>query len=478
MGSDSFISGSGPAPDPRPLGDPAEAPNAQLQLGARIRRLRKERGLSQRVLAGDDLSPSYVSLLESGQRNPTDDVLRILADRLQTTPAELTGNSELATPASVETQLELRWARIALYNGDATDALAPLRRLLDNEELGPVERSEAQLLLATAHELNGQLFEAVDLLEQVGPRLTEDAERWTAAQTQLCRCYKEIGDLDRAIDVGEAVNRRLGDQELTDSAAVLATTLGGAYYERGDLARAAHVLSRVLQQTERLGSHRARGGALWNSSLVAAAENRLNEALMLAERALAILGESDNTRNLARLKVAYAWLQLETGGDDVEATRRLLLHAQIDLQVEGSAVDLAACLTELARCDLLIGDFEAARRTATSAIDLLRHAPTIEGARAHAILGQGLILSGDVGHGAAAMRAAAFQLQDMAARREAARVWRDLAELAAHAGETTLATEAMEAAAAALGIVPRSVRALLRRHDASNEEQEADSSRH
>ncbi len=39
-------------------------------LGQRLRALRVERGLSQAELAGDLVSPSYVSLIEADRRSP------------------------------------------------------------------------------------------------------------------------------------------------------------------------------------------------------------------------------------------------------------------------------------------------------------------------------------------------------------------------------------------------------------------------
>ena len=52
------------------------------EFGERLRQLRRAAGLSQTQLAGEDLSPSYVSLLETGKRQPSPDVVQTLALRL------------------------------------------------------------------------------------------------------------------------------------------------------------------------------------------------------------------------------------------------------------------------------------------------------------------------------------------------------------------------------------------------------------
>ncbi|MBK7623639.1 MAG: helix-turn-helix transcriptional regulator [Kineosporiaceae bacterium] len=56
--------------------------NDQREFASRLQRLRREAGLTQTQLAGDELSPSYVSLLESGKRLPSRDVVELLAKRL------------------------------------------------------------------------------------------------------------------------------------------------------------------------------------------------------------------------------------------------------------------------------------------------------------------------------------------------------------------------------------------------------------
>jgi len=52
-------------------------------IGTRIRRLRLDRGLSQRELSGPGVSYAYVSRIEAGQREPSLKALRILARKLR-----------------------------------------------------------------------------------------------------------------------------------------------------------------------------------------------------------------------------------------------------------------------------------------------------------------------------------------------------------------------------------------------------------
>lgn len=60
--------------------------------GSNVRRWRKLRGLSQETLAERaQLHPTYVSGVESGNRNPTIKVVGRIADALDVEPGELFG---------------------------------------------------------------------------------------------------------------------------------------------------------------------------------------------------------------------------------------------------------------------------------------------------------------------------------------------------------------------------------------------------
>ena len=97
-------------------------------LGERLRQRRLAAGLSQGALAGPDLSPSYVSLLEAGKRTPTVEVIASLAERLGCSVLYLL---EGVDPAQHEkSRLTVEYAELAIRNGEASDALSELDTLL------------------------------------------------------------------------------------------------------------------------------------------------------------------------------------------------------------------------------------------------------------------------------------------------------------------------------------------------------------
>src|SRR5438034_51517 len=82
-------------------------------IGERLKRLRIERGLSQRALAERGVSNAYISRLEIGDRSASMKALRILARKLGVTPEYLeTGNDrppvELRAIKLGEAELMLR----------------------------------------------------------------------------------------------------------------------------------------------------------------------------------------------------------------------------------------------------------------------------------------------------------------------------------------------------------------------------------
>src|SRR4051794_39019566 len=64
-------------------------------IGERLRRLRQDRGLSQRELASQGVSYAYISRIEAGARRPSVKALRQLARKLNVSPEYLETGSDL-----------------------------------------------------------------------------------------------------------------------------------------------------------------------------------------------------------------------------------------------------------------------------------------------------------------------------------------------------------------------------------------------
>ena len=83
-------------------------------VGDRLRRLRRERGLSQRDLSAPGITYAYISRIEAGARTPSVKALRMLAQKLGVTPEYLETGSDLAAAELRELRLAEQELRLRL----------------------------------------------------------------------------------------------------------------------------------------------------------------------------------------------------------------------------------------------------------------------------------------------------------------------------------------------------------------------------
>jgi tetratricopeptide (TPR) repeat protein len=403
-------------------------PSAET-FGQRLRRLRLAAGLSQIELAGDQLHPSYVSLLESGKRTPTTDVVAVLAARLRTTPDYLLDGERASVSARVS--LAATYAELALRNGEAPDALDQAEQALGEDQLRADLRTRLRTIRAQALEGVGRLREAAQEFEA----LADDAAvsgRWSdhlERMVDLSRCYQDAGDVTYALELGVRTLARVGELGLggSDMHARLAATVVGGYYLRDDLTKAAAVAEQALAELDR-GSPRARGSILWNASLVAQADGRIEDALPLAEQALALFADGDDARAIARLRVAYGWLLLRDSPPRPEQARSVLSQALESLHDVGSAADLSSCERELAVAALQLGEAEEALDHVERATRALGDEPTLAHADTQLIRGRVLLALRRRAQAVKEYRRAGATLGSLDLSRQAASAWRELAD--------------------------------------------------
>ncbi|MFJ9541230.1 helix-turn-helix domain-containing protein [Streptomyces sp. NPDC101225] len=409
------------------------------EVGARIRRLRRAAGMSQAELAGDDLSASYISLLEAGKRAPSADVFAQLARRLGCDPSDLTG-----APAEIsvnESQVELNYAEMALNNGDPDTAFEAYRTL--QEKVSFADRPEvwykAEYGMARSLEHGGRLEEAVARFEALHTASLDRPDLMPRLPTviALCRCYRELGDLSHAIEVAEATLAELEKLQLgpTVIGIELLSTLVGVYMERGDMHRAAYLATQAIEQAGTVTDSRALGAAYWNASVVMHRNGNTADALTLIEKALAIYAEGEDQRALARLRNAYAMLLLQSETAQPEVARDVLDQSLTSLREVGSSVDVAYCLSALAQVELRLGNAEAAIGHAERALELLGSDHRLQSARNHLVLAAARLVLGDRESAQDAYERGALMLEASEANRQAAFAWAELAEILKLCGE-------------------------------------------
>jgi tetratricopeptide (TPR) repeat protein len=212
---------------------------------------------------------------------------------------------------------------------------------------------------------------------------------------------------------------------------------------------------KAIVKAESLDSSVARASAYWNASVFEADRGSVSNAVPLAERALTLLSEGQDTRNLARLRNTLGRMQLDLNPPDVDEARRHLEKAAEELAwSSASPSELASNELARARADYLVGNLSSAAEACTSVLENIQDEPLI-GAEASQLLGQVIAASGDMGGAMRAYRRAVFLLTGIGADRDAAQLWFELASLFEQAGDITASRDAYRSAAAASGLRPR-----------------------
>ncbi len=432
----------------------------RAQLGERIRTARLRAGLTQTQVAGDAVSVGYVSRIESGQRRPDTGLLVGIADRLAVTVDELLLG--VAPDRIAELRLQLDHAELALATGSPDQALEIVSRILADpavEELTDLRRSTCYLR-ASALEATGDLQEAILALEDLAETSPPDLA-WIDGLAALSRCYRESGELGRAIEVGTQGTRHVEELELdgVDEAIRLTLTLAAAYYEQGDAAYAARLCRRGIERAEAIASPVAKAMAYWNSSVIESMRGNAAAALPMTRRALAVIEATDDARNIARLRTQLGILQLRLDPPEPEEALDLLTHAADDLAFTGAGpADLADNRIAQARARFLLGDTDGARRQATETATGVRSGMPLLAADAFALLGQIAVHEDALDTARSHFQEAVLLLSGVGADRAAAQLWFELAGLFESVDEPASALDAYRRAAAATGLMAPSSR--------------------
>lgn len=423
-------------------------------LGQRIRAARIRAGMTQAELADVDATPAYLSRIEGGQRRPAPDLLDKLAERLGTESRELLEG--VSRDQKNEWAVGLDHAELELLSGNADAALHGIQTLLDAGIDDAELASRAARLHALALESLGRLDEAIEEMERLADRSPGDAW-WIKVMTALCRCYREAGDVNRAVEVGERALNWVDDLGLggLEEAVALTLTLAAAFFERGDAHSALRVCHRALDEADRIGSVIGRAGAYWNASVIASRRGDTDSAMALARKALALMELGQDNRNLARLRTQLGILYLRLDPPAPDEALDALRTADRELASTGaSVIDVASNHLAQARAELLQGDTAGALdRACDVQAQSQGVAPLIE-AEALALLGQLAYGAGDSARARTCYDDAVRILAAIDADGASAHLWFELGSLLAEAGAAEEAGDAYRRAAVSAGVRP------------------------
>ncbi|WP_158220946.1 helix-turn-helix transcriptional regulator [Kineosporia sp. R_H_3] len=396
----------------------------------RLRRLRQAANLSQVQLAGEDLSPSYISLLESGKRQPSDDVAALLAERLGCAVEDLL--TPIGEERRKQAQLSIELAKLSLLDGRPDEARERLEALLAEEGLDRALRDDAVWELTEAYEKVIDIDRAIASLLPVYERALAGATHLPlpSVAIYLSHLYQAAGDMNAAIRVGEGAVRLLNDKRETTTREYfrLVATLSAAYFGVGDSHLAKAYLDEAMQIAQRFADPQGEAALAWNAAVNAESLGRLDEALLLSRKALSILTEhAGGHLDVARLRWTAAYLTLQHDPSQVAEARRLLDLVEPDLPRFGP-VEAAMTRATLATVHLLEGSPRAAEDLAREALVALAAYPGGEQARTHLVLGDAIAAQGRLDEALERYVAAVDSLDALPATRETAALWRETAD--------------------------------------------------
>lgn len=427
----------------------AREPEGQAEsIGQRLRRLRHERGLSQRELASPGVSYAYISRIEAGARRPSVKALRMLAKKLGVSADYLETGSEIRDIEARElriadAELELRLAE------KPAEAARKLDQLRDEALTAgdSVAAARANVALGLAAAAAGQNVEAIDRLESglelspVSPSARPDVF------ATLGRAHVATGRSDRAVELFERCLDEIAQDAPDDLAAHVrfTTYLSYALTDLGDLERAQAVLDNVLVQAESLTDAYSRVRLYWSLARLTDLQGRPATALDYVRRAIALLDVTDDTLHLARAHLLCGSILMTQGRPD-EAGRHFDLAEQL-FGPHPEPEDVANLRTDQSRRAAVLGDGEGAVRHAKAALDAIGDEFQHEKGNALWALAEGLALTGDNDGAHDAFRRATALMEEHGHRRNYVEAYRAWGKFLRRAGRENEALEVLERAA-------------------------------
>jgi transcriptional regulator with XRE-family HTH domain len=422
-----------------------EARESPEPVGARIRRLREERGLSQRDLAEPGVSYAYLSRIEAGARIPSVKVLRIIARKLRV-PLEYleTGNP---VAGNLGRDIRLSDAELAQrLGGDNDELVRRFRELLSeaHEEADDAAALRARIGLGLALARSGECREAISHLENAiaSPAVTTGAR--PDVFVTLGRCYASSGSPAEAVRLFETCLAELSEHE--QGLRVRFTSyLSCALMDHGDFERARDVLAELAEAAEGELDTPARIHLYWSLARVASMNGDAVTAMVHMRRAVGLLESSEDTLELARAHLHCA--EILSVEEQMDEASPHIARAERLFALGADNRDLGSLRTQQSRLRLKDGDVEGAIRLAREALDYLSGYVVDQGSAWHA-LGLAQTQAGDVDDAAASFAKAADRLQESGEWREALAVFRAWTRMLRDAGRDQEALDVADRATA------------------------------
>jgi tetratricopeptide (TPR) repeat protein len=365
-------------------------------LAIRLREARERAGLSQRSLARDICTPAYVSRLEKGERIPSLQLLRQLADRLGVDA------DELASGVPAGERDPLGDAELAMRLGETDEA-----RHIFNETLESGDRASRARALAGLGQLAfqaGEHRDAIMLLEEsVAARPASSGSNTFVADT-LGRAYAMVGELESSIAIFQQALTEARERSDIMETLRFSVLLGNAFIDAGDFGKASVLLGEALASTADAHDPIMQARLWWSQSRLHKKQGDSDTAARYARRAVETLDLTEHTIYAARAHQMLAHIELDRG--NAQEALELLESAYPLIERSGNRYEQGMFKLETARALAQLERGEEAGAHAMEASGLVGDASPSDAGRAYALVADVFAELGD--------RARALELYELA----------------------------------------------------------------
>ncbi len=339
------------------------------EFAKRFKSARLSAGLTQSQAAEGICASSYISLVESGARTPTLDMLEAFAKRFSV------GLDQLQNQLPDSEMFELlNSAKVAIHLGEYDDARASIIKILSQDSISKsIQMQAVHLNAKCAYGLN-QISEAIEILENLtstnflaGEKL--EPEIWL----DLIRCYYSVNDAATGAVKGEIAirSKEFNSWLLTDQISLLCQ-LASCYIQIGGLSMASRLTIRAKEMAAGLSSPLSLSQVLWNQAGIAQESGDAGSAFTYMQQAINWAEAAELLESLPRMRAALANMSVEVAGSVAELDAEELAEtAFIEALAMGKPIDAASACVARAEIALMGENFKSALDISAEGLRLL-----------------------------------------------------------------------------------------------------------
>src|SRR5664280_1964841 len=362
------------------MNDPKREPTETL--GERLRRLRKERGLSQQSISGPGLTTAHISRIEAGLRRPSVRAIRALAKKLDVTPEYLETGTQLGPRGDLELRIADAELELRIGTAQPEATVENLQSLISEARVlgDPLITARAAAALGVALTATSSYAQAIPLLEEATASASITATLRPDVFLALARAHSAAGSIATSISVLEASLDYVREYANEHVGAYMrfAVSLSYALTDAGRFDEARASLEKAMEEHGDDCDRRAQVSNYWTLARITAMSGETPVALDHLRRAIALLEADEDLLAVAKAEGAYGQLLVIEGR--FEEARGPLDKCVRTLEGAGRSDDLglfvtdqAICVAELGDTDGLVGDEQA---------EVIASSGTLEGAHA------------------------------------------------------------------------------------------------